>query len=79
MHEMYAPEECKEIRMCVRVCAREQVMDESPGHSSYYLLGWLLLSAGFGSVETDSSSPRIRHWVFAVDLCLVLTVLLHHS
>lgn len=43
-------------------------MDELVGHASYYLLGWLLLSAGFGSVKTDSSSHCIRQSLFAVDL-----------
>lgn len=53
MQGMYAPEEHKERRLCVRA-------GDGCGHSSYYLLSWFLLSAGFGSVETDSSSPCIR-------------------
>lgn len=54
-------------------------MDELVGHASYYLLGWLLLSAGFGSVETDSGSHCIRQSLFAVDLSLILTALQHQS
>lgn len=48
-------------------------MDELVGHASYYLLCWLLLSAGFGSVETYSSSHCIRQSLFAVDQCLILS------
>lgn len=72
MHEMYAPEEHKEKRLCVSA-------GDGCGHSSYYLLGWLLLSADFGSVGTDSSSPCNRQSMFAVELCLILIVLLHQN
>lgn len=53
------------------------MMDEMVAHASYYLLCCLLLFAGFGSAETDSSSHRISQSTFAVDPWLVLAVLLH--